>query len=191
MKSLQLDKPHILVVVGLPGAGKTFFAKQFSGTFNAPYIDYNHYRQLLNNDQLGDQVTGELLDQLFLTRQTIIMDNRGNQRLDRRELTLFAHKKGYEVLYVWVQTEPLTAEQRAVTSKTATMTRREFDERTRQFEILTKGELYLVISGKHTYASQARVVLKKLVGTTRNETHTPVIPTRQAVPPRSGRITIG
>jgi len=188
MKSLQLDKPHILVVVGLPGAGKTFFARQFSATFNAPFVDFNHYRELLRNDELGNQVTAELLDQLMLTKQTIVMDNRGNTRAERKELTYFAHKKGYQVLFVWVQTEPVTAEQRAVTSKTATMTRREFEERTHQFEILAKDEVYLVISGKHTYASQARVVLKKLAGTTRSDiTSAPERP----VPQRPGRITIG
>jgi predicted kinase len=189
MKSLQVDRPHILVVVGLPGAGKTFFAKQFSSTFNAPYINYDHYRQLVGNDELGDKITGELLAQLLLTKQTIVMESIGSQRSERRDFTLFARKNGYEVLYIWVQTEPATTLLRAVSSKTATMTRSEFDERSNQFEILTKGENHLVISGKHTYASQAKVVLKRLVSA-RTESPSATLVPRPVLQGR-GRIIIG
>jgi shikimate kinase len=188
MKSLQVDKPHMLVVVGLPGAGKTFFAKQFSSTFNAPYVDYDHYRHLINNDELGDKITGEMLAQLMLTRQTIVLEGLGSQRAERKDFTLFARKNGYEVLYIWVQTEPATTLLRAVTSKSATMTRSEFDERSSQFEILTKDENHLVISGKHTYASQAKVVLKRLVSA---RTETPSAGPRPAVPQPRGRIIVG
>ncbi|MBI3889304.1 hypothetical protein HY312_01855 [Candidatus Saccharibacteria bacterium] len=41
MKSLNLTKPHLIVVVGIPGAGKTYFGQQFSTTFNAPYLKYD------------------------------------------------------------------------------------------------------------------------------------------------------
>ncbi len=188
MKSLQVDKPHLLVVVGLPGAGKTFFAKQFSGMFSAPYVDYDHYRQLVGNDELGDKITGELLAQLLLTKQTIVMESIGSQRAERKDFARFARHNGYEVLYIWVQTEPATTLQRAVTSKTATMTRREFDERTNQFEILTKDEPHLVISGKHTFASQAKTVLKKLIAP---RTETISGQPRRTPPPERGRIIVG
>jgi len=39
MKSLQLDKPHAIVVIGIQGSGKTFFAEKFATTFKAPYIE--------------------------------------------------------------------------------------------------------------------------------------------------------
>ena len=39
MKSLQLDKPHAIVMVGIPGSGKSFFADKFSAMFNAPYVE--------------------------------------------------------------------------------------------------------------------------------------------------------
>ncbi len=183
MKSLQLHKPHVLVVVGLPGAGKTFFATQFSDTFSAPYLDYGHYRQLVGDETTADKLADDTLTQLLRTKQTIIVEGRGSKHSDRRELVKLAHKSGYDTMFVWVQTEPVTAEQRSVRSKSARMTANEFDQRAAEFEILTRTEPYLVISGKHTYPSQAKIVLKKLVA---GRTATSPEITR-IVPPR-GRI---
>ena len=47
MKSLSLAKPLVLVVIGLPGAGKSFFARQFSETFGAPMVSGDRIRHVL------------------------------------------------------------------------------------------------------------------------------------------------
>lgn len=89
---------------------------------------------------------------------------------DRRDLKLLTHTKGYEVLYVWVQTDPRIAEHRSVYSKVATMTAREFADNAAGFEVLSpKTDAYVVISGKHTYATQAKTVLKRLVASKTNK----------------------
>ena len=162
MKPLQLHKPHLLVVVGLPGAGKTYFASQFSDTFNAPYIDYDFYAKRIGNEKTAEELATHTLMQLIRTKQSIIIEGVGTARDDRREIVRVANKYGYDVLYIWVQTEPQTAEQRVVRSKTATMTKDEYDERVKKFELLMRNESHVVISGRHTYASQAKTVLKRL-----------------------------
>jgi predicted kinase len=162
MKPLQLHKPHLLVVVGLPGAGKTYFASQFSDTFNAPYINYGFYAKHVGNEKVAEELATHALMQLLKTKQTIVIEGVGNTRDDRREIVRVASKHGYDVLYIWVQTEPQTTEQRAVRSKMATMTRDEYEERIKKFELLLRTEAHVVISGKHTYASQAKTVLKRL-----------------------------
>lgn len=162
MNSLQPTKPHVVVIVGLPGAGKSFFAKKFCETFNAPCVDYNDYRKIAG-DEAGGKLADHTLGQLLKTKQTVVVEGIGSTLSERRNLVAWAHKKGYATLFVWVQTEPVTAEQRAVRSKNATMKADEFVRHARMFENLTNKENYAVISGKHTYASQARVVLKKLV----------------------------
>jgi predicted kinase len=163
MKSLQLQKPHFIVVVGIPGAGKSFFATQFSDMFNAPYLDYSKFTKIISDQQAAADITSYVFGQLLKSRQTIILEGTGSKIDDRKDLSVIAKKHGYEVLYVWVQTDPQTAEQRAVTSKTATMSQNEFSDKARQFEMFQKGESYVVVSGRHTYATQAKVVLKKLV----------------------------
>lgn len=162
IKSLELTKPHLLVIVGLPGSGKSFFAKQFSETFGAPYVDYAHYHKLVGSVETGDIVATELIGQLLLTKQTIVIEGRGETREDRAILTRLCQSKGYEVLYVWVQTTPQTAHKRAVLAKGAPLNEREFSERSETFAPLGNGEPYVVISGRHTYPSQARMVLRRL-----------------------------
>ena len=106
----------MLVVVGLPGAGKSFFASQFSDTFGVPYVDYNHFQRLTGNMDIGDKVATELLGQLFLTKQSLIIEGRGESKQDRLLLAKLAKSKSYDLLYIWVQTEPQTAKQRAVST---------------------------------------------------------------------------
>lgn len=153
--------PHIIVVVGLPGAGKTFFGKKFSDTFKSPFIDYNQYRRLAGN-KLGEAFAKNALTELMKTKQTIVLEGRGVTYEDRKKLTMAVHKHGYAILFVWVQTEPSTAEYRSVKSKTATLLADDFIKQMGQFEVMKKDEPYLVISGKHTYSTQAKAVLKKL-----------------------------
>lgn len=164
MKSLQLNKPHMLVMVGMPGSGKSTFANQFSATFNAPLVDYAALLGVVGGDlELTYRVADHIIEQLLRTKQSIIIDGPGDKQADRREIIKLAKQHGYTPLFIWVQTEPTTAEYRAVHQKGATMSKQEYDARVAGFEYLTNVEPTLVISGKHTYASQARIVLKKLV----------------------------
>lgn len=198
MKSLSLKTPHLLVVVGLPGAGKTFFAQQFSKMFGAPYLELAMLRHLSGDTKSAGAIWQYMLEQLIQTKQTLIVEGGGETKLDRRELTAFARKHGYEPLFIWVQTEQSTAKTRAtkgVGGKKPLTARSvaDFDYEVEQFEPLTVTELYTVISGKHTYASQAKNILKKLTEPQLDERAAQSAPKRQPAPhteSRPGRITI-
>lgn len=194
MKSLQLTKPHMLVAVGLPGSGKTFFAERFSDTFNAPYVDYGYYSRVTGSDESGSELADHTIDLLIRTEQTMVIEGRGTTKAERKLMVEAAAKKGYQMLFVWVQTEPGTAEQRAVYTKGATMTQSQFDKQAAAFENLVANEQYVVISGKHTFSSQAKTVLKKLVTERPTTAAKPkIIATRPPAPtPRvRGRINVG
>lgn len=169
MKSLQLSKPHMLVVVGIPGSGKTFFGSQFSEMFGAPYVDYNHYRRVVGNVKEGTRLASHALGQLFKTKHTIMIEGPGITRSERDGLVKISRKYGYEILFIWVQTEPDTCQQRTVHAKTPTLTEDEFIEQANAFEVLHLKEKFVVISGKHNYSSQAKVVLKKLASLMRTD----------------------
>lgn len=190
MESLELKKPHLLVVVGLPGSGKTFFAKQFGDTFAAPYVDYVHYHGLTGSVELGDTVATELLGQLFLTKRTIIVEGRGETKEDRVILLKLAAAKGYEPLFVWIQTEPQTILKRAVMAKGAPYSRSEFDARSEVFAQLDRSEPQVVISGKHNYASQARMVLRRLAEPPKPKTRSQATSAKQAIDRNSDRPVI-
>lgn len=160
MKSLSLAKPHVIIMVGLPGSGKSFFAEKFAETFHTPLVSEQKIGQLTSES------TAELADlqltELLKTNQTIIFEGASGMRTDRMALTKKARAAGYESLIVWVQVDPTTAKERSTSTKQASLSPEQFDVLTKRFTPPSSAEKPLVISGKHTYASQAKVVLKKL-----------------------------
>ena len=167
MKSLSLNQPHLIVMVGIPGSGKSFFAEKFAETFHAPYVSLEKIAALAgDNDTSAAKIMKYQIDELLKTRQSIITEGEADTRSERAELTRKARANGYETLFIWVQTDPATAKSRATKvgkSKTGrTLTHEEHDLLTRRFTLPNAVESPVVISGKHTYATQAKVVLKKL-----------------------------
>ena len=162
MKSLQMSRPYLLLAIGIPGAGKSTFAAKFAQTFNTPFIDYSEIADMVGDEKVFPKVTKYVVNQLLLTKQTIVFDGFGDKVSDRRQFAEMAHKHGYTPLIIWVQTEPSTAELRVAKGKGAKMSVEQFDKGVLGFQNPTKSEPVLVISGKHTYASQARAVLKRL-----------------------------
>lgn len=175
MKSLSLAKPLMLVIVGHPGAGKTHFSQQFSETFSAPRVDFDGVKHSVGTLDSGSKkdlqrvattiINGQL-DELFKTQKTFILDGLGATKTERIALKKRAHDAGYDMLLVWVQTDDATAKYRAVSRKQdhkQTLTIEEYDILVKKFNAPQANEAQVVISGKHTYATQAKAVLKKLV----------------------------
>jgi predicted kinase len=169
MKSLSLSRPHLIVMVGIPGAGKSFFGDHFAQTFNAPVIN----EKTVQSDIFGSVTTNKTeatithkaalsaLQQLFKTKQTVIYEGVSSSKSERKELTKLAHSVGYHPMFIWVQTESYEAKRRAML-KTAKprLTSDEFDQQIKKFSVPDSSEKFVVISGKHTYASQLKIVLK-------------------------------
>lgn len=166
MKSLSLSHPHLLIVTGIPGSGKTFFAEKFADTFRAPFVNYEKIIKRSADSQAADEIFLYQLDELLKTHQTILVEGFGETRTDRIELTRKAKSAGYEPLIIWVQTDPYTAKDRLTRpSKNKTeqlLTSDEYDREFKRFTPPNAAEKSVVVSGKHTYATQAKVVLKKL-----------------------------
>lgn len=174
MKSLSLSKPHLIIMVGIPGSGKSFFAEHFADTFKAPIVSFHRLRQELfnsptfskNEDEIINQVANCMLDEILKTGRTILYEGQTNLRTDRTLITKKSHDAGYEPLFVWVQTEPATAKKRAAKPSVGkpALSAEKFDDKLKQFSAPHRTEKAIVISGKHTYASQLKIVLKHLVG---------------------------
>lgn len=161
MKSLQLTKPHCLIMIGLPGSGKTSFASRFADTFSAPYLN----AEKLQAGEATLQVAGELLAEICKTKQTIVYEGLGGSRVERASAAKLVRSLGYEPLFVWVQTDPQVAKQRVTKASRqapARMNESEFNEAVSRFTPPNHGEKAVVLSGMHTYASQAKSVLKRL-----------------------------
>lgn len=171
MKSLSLNKPHLIIMVGIPGSGKTFFAEHFSNTFKAPFINVNHLRNNVlnqvnsddNYDNAVKNASDYFLEEILKTNQTVIYEGFTNRRSERMEIVKKAKQAGYEPLLIWVQTEPITAQKRATAkSYNGRITGEEFQSKVKSFSIPHVSEKALVISGKHTYTSQLKIALIRL-----------------------------
>lgn len=165
MKYLSLSSPHLIVMVGEPGAGKTFFAQQFAETFSAPLLSTHFFDSYSQDYSTISQSTLQLLREMIKTKRTIICDGLANRRVERGALTKFAKKNGYSILFVWVQTDQNTARQRSLKISPADV----YETNLRRFSPPHESEPFIVISGKHTYATQARTLLNHIARKTSNQ----------------------
>ena len=180
MKSLSLSRPLIIMMVGFPGAGKSFFASQFADTFNAPRISIDRMRaDIFTNptyskeeDELIKRLTDVQVQELLKTGKSFIVDGGCNVKTTRQEYERLARAKGYGTLVIWTQTDGPTCKIRATRRNPAVragdkynppMSDETFAALIKRLTPPTVSESSMVISGKHTYAAQLRVVLKKLV----------------------------
>lgn len=178
MKHLELSPPLLIIVMGLPGSGKSFFGRQFAEEYALPRISEDVIRYELfekpqfNNDEADiiERIFNYALSQVVVTGETVICEGSYLKTKQRKNLATIAKTNGYKTLTVWLQTDLETSMKRA-----ATRDRRNPDNKL-AFEINTatfnkiKAELqrpsekepFVVISGKHAFKSQCLTVLRKI-----------------------------
>ncbi|MBM3209956.1 ATP-binding protein [Candidatus Saccharibacteria bacterium] len=214
MKSLTPATPHMVILVGLPHSGKSHLATQFSRTFAAPLVSTDDIVETLLSqvstitlneaNKIADKLAKQHLEEFAKTQTTLIVDTYSARRNERAELAKIAREYGYKTLFVWVQTDEPTRKQRQIKAlKKYPETRRQTcvrytEEQTKHFSNPHSSEPHVVISGKHTFASQAKIILKRL-SQPRSTTTQPVEretksaePSRSAkIAPRKNRIIVG
>lgn len=179
MKSLSLSSPHLIVMAGEPGAGKTYFAQQFADTFSAPLLSSHYFDAYEQDYTTVSQSMLQLLREVIKTDRTIICDGLASRRVERDALAKFAKKNGYKILFIWVQTDPDTAKRRALKVSSSST----YESNLRRFSPPHESEPFIVISGKHTYATQAKTVLRHLAQLSRPDKI--AVEERAHTPPRA------
>lgn len=169
MKPSSDNKPHLLITVGIPGSGKSYFAEHFAETFKAPIVSHERIRSSvgdIDGDGILDDCVDYMLDEMLKTGRTVVYDGPSGTRAKRMDIAQKARTAGYEPLFVWVQTDEGTAKKRAGKSSDEhkfALTNDVFDSHINRFSAPHKTEKAVVISGKHNYSSQLKIVLKNLV----------------------------
>lgn len=177
MQELNVTEPTLFVVIGFPGAGKTFFSRQFADNSNAVHVNEDRIRQNIiaeptyapNEDALVHEITNYMIETLMQTKQSVIVDGANHKLARRKQLYDMAKKYGYKPLLVWVQTDAQTAFDRA-----SNRDRRHIDDKYSYsipqvtFERIMRAfkrphyEDYVVISGKHVFRNQLAAVVRKV-----------------------------
>ncbi len=179
MKSLNLHRPLIIMMVGTPGAGKSYFARQFSELFSAPLISFDEIRHTLfhepqysaDEEKLIALMMRQQINQLFKTERTFLIDGGLNTRSARMAIERLARAHDYGTIAVWVQTDEDTAAYRS-TRRSAKrpgdalnkpMPEDVFTSQVKRINPPIEKEAHVVISGKHIFATQVKAVLKKIL----------------------------
>lgn len=160
MQSFQLSRPHAIMMVGVPGSGKSQFAEKLAETFGMPYIDSLFLETHSTDDASAGELIGYVLGEITKTGASFVFEGNSDSRVRRTEFVAWAKSKHYIPLFIWVQTDLNTSLERTLRNKT--MTKDEFVRTLKTFSPPHESEKAVVISGKHTYASQVKVVLKRL-----------------------------
>lgn len=178
MKRLSLVQPTIILMVGVPGAGKSFFARQFADSYDLPCISadrikfelFNEPQHNTNEQQIVHRVADYMVDELLKSRGSFIVDGLlGNVKTQRMSIERRAREQGYAVLAVWVQVDTTTAKDRSIKRNpkkrddqfNTPLTEAAFTAWSKQLTGPTL-ESHVVVSGKHTFATQRTAVLRKL-----------------------------
>ncbi len=173
------SKPTIVQVVGPAGAGKSFFARRFSKTFGAPLVSRDRLRWTLfahhtyseDEESIVSQVADVMVDELLKTGKLFILDGGCNRRPARNLIRDKAQKNNYQIFTVIVQTDEPTARSRATHRDhrsaddryNQSLSAEQYAAQLKSYQSPVVDKNTVVISGKHTYSTQARTVLKKLV----------------------------
>ena len=178
MAKLYPSKPFLLMFYGYPGAGKTYFARQFVENVQAAHLQADrirgelfeqpHYDQQENDivQQIMDYMTGEFLS----SGLSVAYDVNAARVGQRRKLAELARRNGAQALLVWFQMDQDTAfarnvkrdRRRADDKYSAQWDRTSFEDVIGRMQNPTHAEDYVVVSGKHLFNMQQSAVVNRL-----------------------------
>lgn len=171
-------KPCLVMLYGYPGAGKTYFARQFCENVQAAHLQADRIRSELFAEPRYDKRENEIVEQLmnymaeeFLAAGVSVVYDlnaaRAKQRYLLREL---ARRHRAVPLVIWFQMDQDTAfgrnvkrdRRRADDKYASSWDRTTFESLIERMQPPTNSDTYAVISGKHLYSTQQSAVVRKL-----------------------------
>lgn len=190
MKPLTPASPHAIIMIGIPGSGKSTFAEHFAETFKTPIVSQTKLqREFGLSTVAAESLRDFILSEYMKTHRTVLIDGGFDAKANRDELVRRLVKDGYRPLIVWVQTDTTESLRRAAKPYPhgSGLHHDEFDGLVAQFDPPHEKDKTVVISGKHTYASQLKIILKQLATPDTTQPKLPPTPsteTRSRVPRR-------
>jgi predicted kinase len=206
MAKIYPTKPFLLLLYGYPGAGKTYFARQFVENVQAAHVQADRIRGELFEQPRYDKQENDVVNQLlvYMTEEflsaglSVVLDTNAARAKQRKFFYDLAARNRAQSALVWFQLDQDTAftrntkrdRRRADDKYTAQWDRTTFESVISQMQNPVPQEDYAVVSGKHLFNMQQSAVISKLRSRgilTNEETHSRVIkPGMVNLVPKSG-----
>ncbi len=177
MAKLILSKPVFICLYGFPGSGKSYLARNLASSIQLAEVSSDRIRNELfqtpRYDAQENAIVTHLMDymseEFMSARVSVIYDTNALRAAQRRKLRELARKNRSEYLLIWLQIDIETAFSRTQDRDRRTQddkyaepqTKATFDRQVAGMQN-PQGEDYLVISGKHTYATQKSAIINRL-----------------------------
>jgi len=178
MAKIYPSKPFLLMFYGFPGAGKTYFARQFCENVQAAHLQADRIRSELFEQPRYDKQENAIVNQLmdYMTEEflsaglSVAYDVNAMRSGQRRMLSDLARKHKATPLLVWFQMDADTAfsrnqkrdRRRADDKYAAQLDRTTFEDMLGRMQNPKTSEEYVVVSGKHLFNMQQSAIVGKL-----------------------------
>lgn len=178
MAKIFPNKPFLLLFYGYPGAGKTYFARQFCDNIQAAHVQSDRIRAELFDEPRYDKQENDIVNQLmnYMTEEflsaglSVAYDVNALRTKQRKQLYELAYKCHATPLLIWFQMDQETAfarnikrdRRRADDKYAGQWDRTTFDDIVNHMQNPGAGEEYIVISGKHLFNMQQSAVVSKM-----------------------------
>lgn len=153
-------KPRALLIFGAPCSGKSTFAEKFGKKFKLATYDLD---ELAEEHEFTRDETLIILEQVLKTRQTILVQGALNTEKERIEMRNLLRDNGYEPTLIWIQTDVSTIRSRLKSKYKSVAKAKDFYEKAvAEMEAPGENEHAIILSGKHTFETQAKHVVAGL-----------------------------
>lgn len=154
------SKPRALLVFGAPCSGKTTFAEKFSKRFDLSYYDFETIKAEYGLDRNAVLM---ILGLITRTHKNIIIEGELGSERARQEVRNILLNAGYEPALIWVQTDLATIRNRMKAKYRGVAKAKDaYDALMQGLEAPAEWERPIILSGKHTFETQARHTLAGL-----------------------------
>lgn len=178
MLRTKLTRPAVVMLLGLPGSGKTYTSSHLADLLGLALVSDGKIREGLfekptfskHENMVVLQMMVMMAEEYLTLGIPVMFDTGINKAAERKTLREIARKHKADTLLIWLQIDQDTARLRARSMKKDTktlsdikkvMSNEAFDEAINNFQA-PHNEDYIVISGKHTFESQKPIIMRRL-----------------------------
>ena len=160
MEGNKKSNPRALLVFGAPCSGKSTFAEKFAKKFGLAYFDLDSLMEV-NNFNREQMIV--ILQEILKTKQTIIVEGMLNTESNRTEMRNLMRNNDYAPALIWVQTDVATIRTRLKNRHhSVSKAKKIYENAVKQIEAPSEIEKPIILSGKHTFETQTKHVIKGL-----------------------------